>query len=89
MELNKQQIQRRLKELGVTQREIAHNTRVKEAHITNVIAGKRKSQRIVNFLSLIFGEDITIQETKAKVTVKPINHTNTLQEPIDNALEIL
>lgn len=79
MELNKQQIQQRLKDLGVTQREIAHNTRVKEAHITNVIAGKRRSQRIVNFLSLIFGEDITIRQIKAKQTIQPINHTSTLQ----------
>jgi len=83
MELNKQQIQQRLRDLGITQRQIALNTRVKEAHITNVIAGKRRSQRIVNFLSLIFGEDITIQEKKAKVIVKPINHTSTLQDTQD------
>ncbi len=74
MELNRQQIKQRLKDLGVTQRQIAHQNKVNPAHVSNVIAGKRKSQRIVNFLSLIFGEYITIQATKAKVTpirVKP------------------
>jgi len=67
-ELTKKEVLERLHEAGMrkinrpyTQRDIANALRLSSPHISMVIAGRTKSARVVDFISLLIGEPIRIK----------------------------
>ncbi|GEM_PF-6455324 len=67
MELDKEQIKKRLHDKGYTFQKVADYANVDRAFITNLTAGIRKSQRVLNIIRLILNDSsVTIKENKTR-----------------------
>ena len=65
MELNRKEIHFRLNKTGKTLNEVARIAKVDPSFVTNMIAGKRNSQRVLDVLRLYMGEPaLTIKQKK-------------------------
>lgn len=85
-ELTREEIQTRLAERGYFQKDVAEVADRTEQLVCMVIAGTRISQRIVNVISLLLGEDISIQRKTQQKRVKRI-HLNQSLDPVEDSMQ--
>lgn len=85
-ELAREEVQTRLAERGYSQKDVADIADRTEQLVCMVIAGTRTSQRIVNVISLLLGEDISIQRKKQQKRVKRI-HLNQNLDLMEDSIQ--